>query len=96
MCLRVVEVMVRVLEAVDNMLHVLEVLEGMHCVPVHMLEVLDGSPFAGGAGGVRCVLLCMLEAVEGVLCLLDVLEMGAMCYCVCWRPFRLCSIRWRC
>ena len=27
------------------------------------------------AGGVRCVLLCVLEAVEGVLCLLD----------VCWR-----------
>jgi len=28
-----------------------------------------------GAGEVRCVLLCVLEAVEGVLCLPD----------VCWR-----------
>jgi len=29
---------------------------------------------SGGAGGVRCVLLCMLEAVEDVLCLLEALE----------------------
>jgi hypothetical protein len=36
---------VRVLEVVDNVLHVLEVLEGMHCVPLHMLEVVESVCF---------------------------------------------------
>src|SRR6266480_812653 len=30
--------------------------------------------FAGGAEVIGCVLLCMLEAVEGVLCLLQAVE----------------------
>ena len=95
MCLRVVEVMLRVLEAVDNVLHVLEVLEGMHCVPVHMLKFVEGvlcvpesharcSPFAGGAGDA----LCCSEY-----------RRPWRAYAMCWARWRLCFMclrRWKC
>jgi hypothetical protein len=42
----------------------LEVVEGGNCL-LKVLQVLDG---------VHCVLLCMLEAVEGRFCLPEVIE----------------------
>jgi len=48
---------------------------------------------------IRCVLLCMMEAVEGSLCLLEVLEVPEVMRCVlsvCWRPRRVGSACWRC
>ena len=38
--------------------------------------------FAGGPEEIRCVLLRMLEAVEGRLCLLEVLEVAELMCCV--------------
>jgi len=46
----------------------------------------------------RRVLLCMREAVEGRLCLLEVLEAlearrrYAVCYSVCWGSWRVSSV----
>ncbi len=40
----------------------------------------------------RCVLLCMLEAVESGLCLLEVLEVMRRGRSVCRRPRRVKSV----
>ncbi len=41
-----------------------------------MLEVLEVK---------RCVPLCMMETVEGEVCLLEMLEVMCVCYSICWR-----------
>jgi len=43
----------------------------------------------------RRVLLCMLEAVERELCLLEVPEAMRVYYSLCWRPWRGSSFCWR-
>src|SRR6266480_4668720 len=48
-----------------------------------MLEV--GLCFLEVPNVIRCLLLCMLEAVEGRLCLLEVRRRCVVCYPVCWR-----------
>ena len=57
---------------------VLEALDNMLYVP-EVLEVM------------RCMLLCMLEAVEGIC---YVLEGCSVCCSVCWKPWRVCSVCW--
>ena len=60
------------------LLCMLEVSEVMRCALRFMPEMLDVLDL------MRCVLLCMLYVVEGVLCFLEVLELCAACYSVCW------------
>jgi hypothetical protein len=65
-----------------EVLEALEVPEVMCCVPLCMLETVYGRGLMYAEGwrlcsmrmSVRRVLFCMLEAVEGELCLLEVLE----------------------
>jgi len=72
--LEVVEVMRRVLVVMRLVLEVMRrVLEVMRRVLEVMRRVLEVM---------RQVLRCMLEAVEGELCLLEVLEMPEVMYCV--------------
>ena len=58
-----------------------------------MLDVLDVPEV------IRRVLLCMLEAAEGALCSLEVLDVRmrcAVCYSVCWRLWKVGSVCWTC
>jgi len=45
---------------------------------------------------IRCVLLRMLEAVDGKLCLLEVLEVIRRVLCMFWRRWRVRSVCWSC
>jgi hypothetical protein len=81
--LEAMEVIPYLLEVLEVMRYVLESLEVRRVQEVLEGDALCAALYAGDrgwrmlcAGGVRCVLLCMLEAVEeGVFCLLEVIEM---------------------
>ena len=58
----------------------------MRCVPLSMLEAVDGVLSLPEVLEVmRRLLLCMLEAVESVCCVLELLEVYAMCCPLYWR-----------
>ena len=95
--LRVLDVMrhvlLRMLEAVEGELCLLDVLEEMRCVLLGILETVGGRLCWLDALEVPevpqvmrcmllCMLLCMLEVVESGLCLLDVLE-AMRCVLLC-------------
>jgi len=61
---------------------------------LEVLEVLEMVPEV-----TRCMLLCMLKAVEGRLCLLEVLELLEAIRCVLLsmrKLWRVDTFRWRC
>ena len=72
-----------------------------------MPEVLEALEVPAVPEVTRFVLLCMLQAVEGGLCLLEVPEvircvllyMPEVMRCVfsvCWRPWEMGAVCWRC
>jgi len=89
----VVDGMLCVLHAVESVLCMLEVPEGMPHIQMvvdcmlYVLEVLEAA---------RCVLLCMPEAVDGVMRLLEVPEVIRCMRLVCWRPWRAYATCWSC
>ena len=74
----VLEVMRCMLEAAEDRLFLLEVLEAMRRVLLCMLDAVEGElcllDVLEAKEAKRCMLLCMQEPVEGGLCLLETLE----------------------
>src|SRR5947207_15915968 len=75
-------------KALEVVLYALEMLEGMRCVLLCMLEAVEGGFCLLEA--MRCMLLCMLEAVEGGCCVSGVVGcwmlrvLSAECGCGVW------------
>ena len=84
------EVVCCVLEAVEVMLYLLEILDGVRCVLLRMPEAVEGVRYVLEVPEVMCcMLLYTLEAVDGVRYVLELQEVmhhiaiGAGCHALC-------------
>ncbi len=88
-------VLLRMLEAVEGALCLLEVLEVPEVICCVLLRLLEVSEVSEVLEAMRCVLLCMLEGLEGRLCSLEVLEMMRRALWRRWRVSSVCRRYWR-
>jgi hypothetical protein len=93
--------------ALEVVLCVPEVLEGVRCMPLCRSEAVEGVLCLLEVLEVmRCVQLCMLEAVEGIHYVLELLEVVfhvfevlegvRWCCSICWSPWTAYAMWWSC